>query len=204
MCSRNILLPPLYNPGTSADPVLSRDSFSLCSTSHQKVCRKQRGERAKRTPFSPALAAAHRGKGQAAPCRERHPQSPHCALTLHGWCCTRAGCSSARGHRAFGQLGQEAASFPFKQRLIRQRQVFETCFECSPAKASHKQEWGVSGSGCREQGENASARVGSSMRQRHWKWGPLPFRGEGFSFMELFCSPCSANPAFPLSVRESL
>lgn len=148
MCSRNILLPPLYNPGTSADPVLSSGSFSLYSTSHQKVCRKQRGERAKQTPFSPALAAAHRGKGQAAPCRGRHPQSPHCALTLRGWCCTRAGCSSARGHRAFGQLGQEAASFPFKQRLIRQRQVFETCFECSHAKVSHKYVVLLAGVGC--------------------------------------------------------
>lgn len=57
----------------------------------------------------------------------------------------------------------------------------------------------VPGVGClriRLQGENASA----STRQ---KWGPLPFTEEGFSFMELFCSPCSVNPVLPLSAERA-
>lgn len=134
---------------------------------------------------------------------QRHPQSQPCTLTLQGWYCSRGGCSPARSHCAFRQLGQEAASFPSKQRLVRQRQFFETCFECRCAEMSRKFAVVLPREGClriREQGENASA----STRQRHWKWGPLPFRGEGFSLTELFCSLCSVNSILPLSVRENL
>lgn len=137
---------------TTQAPQQTRFSAAAPSPSVQPATRKSvesREEREQSELPSALLWQQHtEGRARLHPCRGRHPQSPHCALTLRGWCCTRAGCSSARGHRAFGQLGQEAASFPFKQRLIRQRQVFETCFECRHAKVSHKYVVLLAGVGC--------------------------------------------------------
>lgn len=122
--------------------LLSAVSFSLSIQPGTRKPVKSREDREQKgTPFSPAQHTEARAR--------LHPQRHHCTLTLHGWYCTPGGCSYAKGHCVFRQLGQEAASFPSKQRLVGQRQFSETCFECRERYPtgtwSCYQEWGVSG-----------------------------------------------------------
>lgn len=175
-------------------------SHSLFNQTPESLKKAETREQAKRTPFTPALAEAHRGKCQAMPCKEGQPQRHRCTPTLpqqvpHA----KAAATLPEVTAPSNQLAQEVSSFPSKQRLARQRLFSETCFKRRCPKVSHKRAVPLPGAGCAGQGEAAGARVERAERgSSAWKQGHIPILGGGGVIYGAVLQPLLYHPCTPL------